>query len=610
MSLRVTVVKVLTALGASILFLLFFQAEKSFATEKIAEYVNEFEYVVSLGDTQETVNVFYNNGTYYLFLPSGTNTWKVSNIDTDDSVWIHDDMLEFYNASNNQTLKVPFIVMQSENVGSLFIDLEGNTREYLDSVHKMKLPGNVSVFSADGSIDTDMELKFIRTRGNGTFGGAKKPYEIKLNEKAGVLGMEKSKKWVLLANHYDRSLLRNKLVYDFANSYTSLKSEDGRYVDVFMNGEYLGNYYLCEKVEVAKHRVNITDQNEIPEDSEQKADITGGYLLELMPESLIKDDTVYFTTNSGYNYEIKSPENPTSEQIAYIKGVFDDLESAAKSDDGYSNISGKHYSEIIDVDSYVQKYLVETVFMNTDIDYNSQYYYKDSDAVDSKLYAGPVWDYDMSMHYNSEPYVFKHFYLQEDLLKFDEVKERCNTFYSRIFKPYIENDVQTDLENYAAFINQSFNMNMIRWNGTFENFSYGYSSIEANVDFIVNRLQERIGYMDDILFTEDNDYCYVDFSGCSYTSKVKEGEKLGKINGTTANWYQLFDGWAMAGTGEKVTEDTIVTANTKVQPVMVDADILMSHSLDELKDSDIDLSGLNPDDLDRIADMIERMQHQ
>lgn len=610
MSKRNTVGKILLSLWAGALLVLLGNNEKSFATEKTAENINEFKYTLIMGNNYEKdVTGFFKDGSYYLFLPSGVKTWKVSNIDTDDSVWIHDDVMEFYNASEDKTQVVSFAVMRSENTGSLFIDLGENSREYLDSIYKGKLPGNVEIFTSDGNLDSNAELKFIRTRGNGTFNGAKKPYEIKFNEKTSVLGMKKAKQWVLLANHYDRSLLRNKLVYDFAKNYTTLKSEDGRYVDVFVNGEFLGNYYLCEKVEVGKNRVNITDQDKNSENTEIK-DITGGYLLELLPDFLIKADSVYFTTNSGYHYEIKSPENPTAEQIDYIKGVFNDLESAAKSEDGYSQISGRHYSEIIDVDSYVQKYLVETLFMNTDIDYNSQYYYKDSDSIDSKLYAGPVWDYDMAMHYESEPYVFKHFYLQEDLLKFDEVKNRCTELYEKVFKAYVEEDLQKDLDAYSKTIEQSFNMNMVRWNGTFEDFSYGYSTIQGNVDFITDRLHERIKYMDELLLEDSDEYYYVNFAESFYTTKVKEGEKIGKINGTAVNWYQLFNGWALDGTDDKVTEDTVVNEDTKCHAKMLDADIIMSKSLDELKESDIDLSGLNPNDLDKIADMIERMQQK
>lgn len=580
-----------------------FKGERAFAEETIAEEINDFNYIISIGGGEQRIDCFLHNDTYYLFLPSGTETWKVGNIDTDDSVWVHDDTLEFYNASKNKTQIVPFVVMQSENTGSLFIDLGGNSREYLDSVRKMKLQACITMFDEEGRVDNSGELKFIRTRGNGTFAGAKKPYEIKFNEKTAVLGMKKAKQWVLLANHFDRSLLRNKLIYDFAENYTSLKSEDGRYVDVFINGEFLGNYYLCEKVEVGKNRVNIADQDK----NTNCDDITGGYLVELLPDFLITAETKYFTTDSGYKYEIKSPENPTEEQIAYIKGVFDDLESAVKSEEGYSKISGKHYSELIDVDSYIQKYLVETVFMNSDIDYNSQYYYKDADSVDPKLYAGPVWDYDMALNYKVEPYTFLNFYLKEDLFKYQEVKEKYLYYYNNIFKSYIENDLEYDLKDYKTTIQQSFNMNMIRWEGTFEKYSYGYSSVNANADYIFDRLNERLEYIDDFNENEGS-YCYVNFSESEYVSRVKTGEQLGTINKKTVNWYQLFDGWELADTGEKITENTIVNKNEFCRPVMVDADILMTKSLSEIENSDIDLSKLNPNDLDKIANVIERMQ--
>lgn len=129
------------------------------------------------------------------------------------------------------------------------------------------------------------QLEYIRGRGNSTWGVDKKPYKIKLDKKADLLGMGKNKHWVLLANYYDNSLLRNKITYWLGSQLNMPFTPKSEPVDVVMNGEYYGSYFLCEHVRVGKTRVNIDDleANEDAMHETQEPFITGGYLLSLEP---------------------------------------------------------------------------------------------------------------------------------------------------------------------------------------------------------------------------------------------------------------------------------------------------------------------------------------
>jgi len=101
----------------------------------------------------------------------------------------------------------------------------------------------------------------IKVRGNSTAGQDKKPYKLKLGKKTDLFGLGggvKNKHWVLLANAFDESLMRNKVAYDLSARFglVSMKSE---WVDVVMNGQYVGNYLLCQHIRVAEERVNVYD---------------------------------------------------------------------------------------------------------------------------------------------------------------------------------------------------------------------------------------------------------------------------------------------------------------------------------------------------------------
>ena len=122
-------------------------------------------------------------------------------------------------------------------------------------------------YSGEILTDTDeLQLEYIRGRGNTTWSNDKKPYKLKLDKKADLLGMGKNKHWVLLANALDESLLRNKLTYYMGEQLGLAYTPKSMPVDVVMNGEYLGSYFLCEQVRIDKSRVDIDELT--PEDND------------------------------------------------------------------------------------------------------------------------------------------------------------------------------------------------------------------------------------------------------------------------------------------------------------------------------------------------------
>ena len=215
----------------------------------------------------------------------------------------------------------------------------------------------------------------IRGRGNSSWNYSKKPYYIKLNHKAGFYGTGKSRRWVLLANWMDRTLLRNQVAFEAARR-TSLEwTPYGQFVELYLNGTHLGNYWLGEKINV--------------EGSKFEAD----YLYSFDTSDATETD---FTSTGTYRANVKRWSTPVEvkypDRDDYETG-FDKVISDAKSVlDGMTNaISGGTWENVIDLDSFCDWYLVHELCYNMEPNHPKSCFFHWREG---KMYAGPVWDFD------------------------------------------------------------------------------------------------------------------------------------------------------------------------------------------------------------------------
>ncbi len=267
--------------------------------------------------------------------------------------------------------------------------------------HTAECYGSMSIKVPAGytSVDTgkvlsggDYNLEYIRGRGNSTWDTSKKPYKLKLEESSKLLGMGKNKHWVLLANYYDNSLLRNRITYWLGKQLGMDYTPSLEPVDVIMNGEYYGSYFLCEQIRVDKNRVNIKDLEKTPDETDEE-NITGGYLLSMYPYG---DEPTKKTikTKAGVEYLVESPEFDGYEneaQANYIKNYLQTVEDALYSDD-FKTKEGVRYSDLMDLRSTALYYWIQEFSMNGDgyISGSTDLYKPEHD----KLYWGPLWDFD------------------------------------------------------------------------------------------------------------------------------------------------------------------------------------------------------------------------
>ncbi len=234
------------------------------------------------------------------------------------------------------------------------------------------VPAEITIVdSKDGSFPTihDTSAK-IKIRGNSTAILAKKPFNIKLSSDKSVLGMPAGKKWCMLANYLDTSLMRNKLSYDFAREIGLRYSCESRYADVWLNGSYNGNYLITVPVEAGKNRVNIDVAND-------------EYLLEISV-GRVEEGVTYLNTYI-HRFEINEPETPAEKQLDWLFAYLVEAEDILKSAD-FNRI--KKY---FDLDSFVDFFIIQELFKNIDANKSSVRFY----IKDRILYAGPLWDMDL-----------------------------------------------------------------------------------------------------------------------------------------------------------------------------------------------------------------------
>ena len=220
----------------------------------------------------------------------------------------------------------------------------------------------------------------IRGRGNSTWGNPKKPYALKLDSKAEVLGMPKHKRWVLLANWMDRTLMRNDVAFEIARR-TMAWAPHGKFVELYLNGKHQGNYYLCEQIKVDENRVDVGDL---------------GYLFEFDTYGPSDEINYFYSPVKNYPVTIKEPDEDeiTSwEHPRFIeaKDCIGEVEQLLESDKTQLARWGE-ITDLLDITSYIDWWIVHEITFNIEPnDPKSCYMHKKEDG---KLYAGPVWDFD------------------------------------------------------------------------------------------------------------------------------------------------------------------------------------------------------------------------
>ena len=244
------------------------------------------------------------------------------------------------------------------------------------------------------SLDPTEELTSatgIRLRGNATYRMDKKSFRIKLENKTHILNLPaKERSWVLLANYADKTLMRNALAFKIGEIMGFDFTPSIRFVDVVLNGNFLGNYFLTDQPNVGKNRVNITEQDG---SETTEPNISGGYLLEQAGDP--SGEPVWFYSSKGLKLIVKSPDSEVinQKQIDYIKNYIENFETRLFAHNFKDPVNG--YQAMVDTTSLINWYIACELTGNSDSFWSVYMYKKRSD---NKLYFGPLWDFDIAFN--------------------------------------------------------------------------------------------------------------------------------------------------------------------------------------------------------------------
>lgn len=337
------------------------------------------------------------------------------------------------------------------------------------------------VIKEEGKTVSENSLR-IRGRGNATWTYPKKPYKLKLDEKSSILGMKEDKNWVLLANYCDKTLLRTAIAFKLSRLLNSPFTVEDRFVEVVLNGEYIGNYQLVEGIKQGSNRVDIPKK---------------GYLFE--KDGYYLQEPNYFVTSMGYGYSFKNPDpedDLTTEQWEYIKNYMDEFETVLKSSTFSDPESG--YARFIDVPSFVKWFIFQNILANMD----TNVYMTKDDMGDSKVKMGPVWDFEWSIgigwyegarprpanYYVWESNAFYYNRLLQDPQFKTKVKEMWQTIN-------VTDDILNYIDETAAILEKSQQLNFKRWNIMNERVSVGgipmgsyEKEVECDRQFFINHM--------------------------------------------------------------------------------------------------------------------------
>ena len=400
-----------------------------------------------------------------------------------------------------KSMRLPKVYVDTENQAGI-PDRENYVRSAVRIEDADQIYSNGEAFDAPAG---------IRGRGNSTWGMPKKPYKIKLDKKAKLLGMSTDKEWALLANYSDKTLLRNFVAFEMSRIVGMDWTPKCVSVEFYLNGEYKGVYALTEHKKVSEERYNM----ELAEPSDISGEaITGGYLLEV-DEGF--DETYRFKTAlKNVPFMFSDPDEPVNAQFLYVQDHINQIEKLLYSENFTDPENG--YRKYIDIESFIKFYIVQEVAKNCDGNMRKSCYL--ALPRNEKLRQAFVWDFDIAFG-NAEHIVTEQgatsagwdgWYIKTRSPWFDRF------FKDPVFVQELKrtwNKVKPELEQLPVYIQQhadylqyaqarnfspvsdggaGWNIHAILWPSNVNRGGY-----QDEIEFLKNFVAKRVAWLDDYI---------------------------------------------------------------------------------------------------------------
>ena len=479
-------------------------------TPAVKEALYAHAYTGDSSESEAWVKWYEKDNTMYFFMPTATdeNSIEIFNNfnNTVDFNGTTINSLESatvnYKENEKFTVKVGSktyntVIMRSSAEAAFFINnvdlFDGKDLwTYLTDDKSNDAKATGAILDDKGSID-NTGVKKIKGRGNTSWDADKKGFNITYNDAVCFGTMQKCKKFSIISNFQDASLTRNRLLYDLADEIGVPYASDSRFAEFYVNGEYMGNYQVCEKVDVGKNTLmpDIDDESYL----EYVAGNTTNFQFVCEIDAGPDDDDFTVKASNGNNLTMKAPELEKgdvnySKVQRYIKTKYDQMYTKLIKNDPAVN-------DYIDIESLAQIYLINELGKNWDAGAGSFFFvYKPDENGKYKFFASPVWDYDNSLgnaqgvegdlrnlgikDYEEPTGWFAKLkngyrgpnFLKESIAKNTTLTDMIPTVWFEQFVPAIENRLNgknlSDTELYSSdvyfnYLTKSADMNFIRW---------------------------------------------------------------------------------------------------------------------------------------------------
>lgn len=388
---------------------------------------------------------------------------------------------------------------QLSNLPTFYINTDNNIKVTSKDTY---IKASLTIKSTDETEQLTNFVTEIRGRGNSTWNMVKKPYRIKLDKKTKLLNLPaKEKSWVLLANYADKTLMRNAVALKISEMIGLDFTPSVRFIDVVLNGEFLGNYMVSDQVQVAgEYRVPVEEQEitatELPY-------ISGGYLLEI--DGFAASEPKWFTTPKALKITIKYPNDDeiNSAQENYIKNYINTFENVLFS----SNFKDpdKGYRAWVDIKTLVNWYIACELTGNSD-SFWSTYIYKKYD--DPKIYFGPMWDYDIAFNNDNRlgdatrklmrNYAHNPRTWIERMWQDEWFQQAVNERWIELKNDGLENKLINYIDETSVLLQSSQQLNFEKWNILDRRVyreQYLFNTYDKGVEYLKSYVKDRISFL-------------------------------------------------------------------------------------------------------------------
>lgn len=458
-----------------------------------------------------SISCYYDEDSniWNLFLPADAifGTLKVKDIDCayfviDGKSYQEGDYLErawekesgsisFFDDKDILLERGTFKCFKSENLPEVYITTASGTMEYVHESKDNKEAGTLQSFTENGKFANAVRLDYIKGRGNTSWEADKKSYKIRLDRAEDLFGMGRAKTWLLIANYYDGTYLRNKIGTELGRAAEMKYTSGSQFVDLYINGNYEGLYQIMEGVELETNRIELKN----------------GYLLEIDYRERVMN-TSYIQMANKQPITVQGKKNITDETLEDINIFFKEFVETINTEDFVHPQTGKHIFDYIDKESWAKRYIMEEFLQDMDSGFSSHYMCLMDTGGDFVLHAGPVWDLDNTMGrgFVSDPDPFQLFADRYELHVNNLSRWHARLYnnedfylevihqYQDYFRPYLEWMLQEGIRQWEEEITASAIMDTVLW-GTQRSTFMTDNTKEEHMEYLLSYIAGKTEFL-------------------------------------------------------------------------------------------------------------------